>query len=279
LENIISKLFKRWKDILLGAIIICFMFPLYWVLTISLKKPSDIFTWPPKFIFTPTLSNYIKLFSGEGTIDIMGSFINTFIIVSMAIIVSLLVGVPAAYALARFKFKGNKDLSFMFLSFRFAPGLLIALPLFIIFQSLNLLDTYVGMIWVYQLISLPMIIWILRGYIEDIPQEIEYSSQIMGYSWRKTFAKILIPLIKPGIFTAALISFIFVWNNFIFGLVLGSDSIRPITLMAQRYMTAQDLRYGEMAAASILAIVPPAALALFGQKYLIRGLTMGAVKS
>jgi multiple sugar transport system permease protein len=255
------------------------MFPLYWVFTISLKTPSDIFTWPPKFIFTPTLSNYITLFSGEGTIDIIGSFINTFIIVSMAIIVSLLVGVPAAYSLARFKFKGNKDLSFMFLSFRFAPALLIALPLFIIFQSLNLLDTYVGMIWVYQLISLPMIIWILRGYIEDIPKEIEYSSQIMGYSWPKTFMKILIPLIKPGIFTAALISFIFVWNNFIFGLVLGSDSIRPITLMAQRYMTAQELRYGEMAAASILAIVPPAVLALFGQKYLIRGLTMGAVKS
>ena len=150
-----------------------------------------------------------------------------------AVIVSVVAGVPAAYALARYNFKKKEDIAFQILSFKFAPEILVVLPLFMIYQMLGIYDSYFGLIWVYQLISMPLLIWVVRGYFEDISVEIEYAAQVDGYSWYQIFFKNLIPLIKPGLVSAALLAFIFAWNCFTFPLMLGGTNVQRSLLLLQ----------------------------------------------
>ena len=152
------------------------------------------------------------------------------LLVDLSVALSLLLGVPAAYAFARYKFRLGEDIAFTLLSFRFAPPLLVLLPLSLYFKPLGLTNTYIGLIWVYQLICLPLILWIVRGYFEDISPDIEHAYRIAGHSWWKTFRKIAIPLARPGIAAAGLLAFIFAWNNFVFALVLASADKQPVTV-------------------------------------------------
>jgi multiple sugar transport system permease protein len=194
------------------------------------------------------------------------------------VILSLILGVPAAYAFARFKFRLGEDIAFTLLSFRFAPPILVLLPLQLYFQDIGLYDTYVGLIWVYQLITLPLILWIVRGYFEDISPDIEHAYRLDGHSWMKSFFKIAIPLARPGIAAAGLLSFIFAWNNFVFALILGSSSVQPVTVGAMAFITASGIQYGQIAAALMLSVIPTATIAMFAQRYLVEGLSLGAVK-
>jgi multiple sugar transport system permease protein len=195
-----------------------------------------------------------------------------------AVVLALILGVPAAYAFARFKFRLSEDIAFTLLSFRFAPPLLVLLPLSLYFQDLGLTDTYVGLIWVYQLIALPLILWIVRGYFEDISPDIENAYRIAGHSWLRTFFKIAVPLAGPGIAAAGLLSFIFCWNNFVFALVLASADKQPVTVGALAFVTASGIQYGQVAAAIVLSVTPTLLLALYAQRWLVEGLSLGAVK-
>jgi multiple sugar transport system permease protein len=191
---------------------------------------------------------------------------------------ALVLGIPAAYAFARFKFRLGEDIAFTLLSFRFAPPLLVLLPLTLYFKQLGLSNTYIGLIWVYQLIALPLILWIVRGYFEDISPDIEHAYRISGHSWWQTFRRIAIPLAMPGIAAAGLLAFIFCWNNFVFALVLASADKQPVTVGALAFVTASGIQYGQIAAAVVLSVTPTLALALYAQRYLVEGLSMGAVK-
>ena len=142
------------------------LFPLFWVGLMSLKTNVDIIAVPPKFFFTPTLDNFREVL-GQG--DFLNYYRNTFIIAAGAVALTLVVGTPAAYVLARYDFKFKEDLAFTFLSFRFAPELAVIIPLFVIFQQLKLYDSYLGLILIYQAITLPLLIWLMRGYFEDVP--------------------------------------------------------------------------------------------------------------
>jgi multiple sugar transport system permease protein len=164
------------------------------------------------------------------------------------------------------------------LSFRFAPPLLVLLPLSLYFQQLGLTDTYIGLIWVYQLIALPLILWIVRGYFEDLSPDIEYAYRVAGHSWWRTFTRIAIPLAGPGIAAAGLLAFIFCWNNFVFALILASADKQPVTVGALAFVTASGIQYGQIAAAIVLSVTPTLALALYAQRYLVEGLSLGAVK-
>ena len=190
-----------------------------------------------------------------------------------SVAVALLLGVPAAYAFARHKFRGSEDIAFTLLSFRFAPALLVLLPLTLYFQKLGLANTYIGLIWVYQLICLPLILWIVRGYFEDIPADIEYAYRIAGHSWFATFRKIALPLAGPGIAAAGLLAFIFAWNNFVFALVLASADKQPVTVGALAFITSSGIQYGQISAAIVLSITPTLALALYAQRYLVEGIS------
>lgn len=281
---------QRLIDILLNIVLIIYfiaiLFPLYWVFTLAFKTQIEILSWPPTFIFTPTLDNFRNLLTGlvggtvgKTTVNFIGNFTNSLIISIGAVGLSLLVGVPATYAIARLNFKFKEGLAFTILSFRFAPELMVIIPVYIFFQRLGLLDTYSGMIWVYQLITLPMIVWILRGYIEDVSRELEEACRIDGYSQWRTFFKVVLPLIRPGIAASSLLAFIYAWNNFVFAVLLGGSRTAPVTVGAMQFISADALRYGEMAASIVLAALPALLLAIYSQKHLIRGLSLGAVKA
>lgn len=155
---------------------------------------------------------------------------------------------------------------------------MVILPIFLIFQKIGIYDTYFGLIWVYQLITMPLLIWVVRGYFEDISVEVEQAAQLDGYTWYEVFFKTLIPLIKPGLVASALLAFIFAWNSFTFPLILSSSKVQTITITALRYIASDTVHYGQVAVASTIAVLPEVIVALFIQKHLVRGLSFGAVK-
>jgi multiple sugar transport system permease protein len=273
------------RAIALTLVVLFFMFPIFWIFLMSFQTNETILRIPPQLIFEPVLANYTALITGKlitasGTLDIafMRNLWNSVFLSVTSVAVSLLLGVPAAYAFARHKFRGSEDIAFTLLSFKFAPPLLVLLPLTLYFQQLGLANTYIGLIWVYQLICLPLILWIVRGYFEDIPADIEYAYRIGGHSWFATFHKIALPLAGPGIAAAGLLAFIFAWNNFVFALVLASADKQPVTVGALAFITSSGIQYGQISAAIVLSITPTLALALYAQRYLVEGLSLGAVK-
>lgn len=260
------------------------LFPIFWMVVISLKSTDQLFT--TQFSFDPTLDNYRAILFGDtraaaGVIarqEFPIKFLNSLIASSGAVIVSLLVGVPAAYALSRYNFRGKEDLAFTFLSFRFAPELVVIIPLSVLYRQLGLYDTFFGIIWVYQLVTLPLLIWVLRSYFEDISPDIEQAAMVDGYPWWQIFWKILLPLVRPGLAASALLAFVFAWNNFIFPLVLGASNVQTVTVAALGYISSAQAFFNRMAAAAIISSIPQIILAMSIQRYLIRGLSFGAVK-
>jgi len=264
---------KVVRNFLLTLYAVFALFPLLWMVLITFKSDAEMYT--TTFIFTPTLENYREVLLRT---DYFKAFMDNIIVSGGAVLVSILVGVPAAYALARFNFKKKEDLAFTILSFKFAPEILVILPLFMIYQKIGLYDTYLGLIWVYQLITLPLLIWVLRGYFEDISVEIEQAAQLDGYPWYYVFLKILLPLIRPGLVAAGLLAFIFAWNSFTFSLLLSGFRIQTVTVASLKYIASDTVHYGQMAVAAAVAALPEVVLALLIQKHLVRGLSFGAVK-
>jgi multiple sugar transport system permease protein len=280
-----SPLEKIIRGLLIALVVIFFMFPIVWIFLMSFQNNDSILRIPPSVFFTPTMENYVGLLTGQmktaaGTLELnfMRNLGNSVLLSSASVIVSLILGVPAAYAFARFKFRLGEDIAFTLLSFRFAPPLLVLLPLSLYFKTLGLTNTYIGLIWVYQLICLPLILWIVRGYFEDLSPDIEHAHRIAGYNWFQTFCKVAIPLALPGIAAAGLLAFIFAWNNFVFALVLASADKQPVTVGALAFVTASGIQYGQIAAAIVFSILPTFVLAMFAQRYLVEGLSLGAVK-
>jgi multiple sugar transport system permease protein len=257
--------------------------PIIWIVMMSFKSAIDVVSVPPKFIFTPTLDNYLALF-GLGKVGLVtGSaflsyFKNSLILSLGSVVLSLILGLPAAYAIARLRFAAKESLAFTFLSFRFVPEITIILPLYVVYQKLHLYNTFIGLILVYQLISLPLMIWMMRSYFEEIPIAIEQAARTDGYSWASAFFRLVLPLAAPGMAATLVLSFIFCWNNFVFGLMLGGVSTQPVTVGLLSFMGTNEVQWGLMAAATVIAVVPEMAMALAVQRYMIRGLTFGAVK-
>ena len=261
------------RNVLLVFYALFALFPLIWMLILSFKPDDQMST--TTFIFSPTLDNFRAVLGQEGFLKTLWS---NLLVSSLAVALSLIVGVPAAYALGRNQFKGREDIGFTFLSLRFPPEILVIIPLYLIYQKLNLIDSFFGLIWVYQLISLPLLIWVLRGFFEDIPPDIEAAAQLDGYSWWQVFFRVVLPLVRPGIVSGALLCFIFCWNSFTFALQLGGASTGTSTVSVTRLLASDPVHYGWVAAAALLSALPAVTLALLIQKHLVRGLSFGAVK-
>jgi multiple sugar transport system permease protein len=280
-----SALERAIRTVLIVLVLVFFLFPIFWILLMSFQNNDDILRIPPSLFFTPTLDNYLTLITGKlqttaGNLDVafLRNLGNSLLLSTGSVILSLILGVPAAYAFARFKFRLGENIAFTLLSFRFAPPLLVLLPLSLYFKQLGLTDSYFGLIWIYQLICLPLILWIVRGYFEDVSPDIEHAYRVAGHSWWTTFRKIAIPLARPGIAAAGLLAFIFAWNNFVFALILASADKQPVTVGALAFVTASGIQYGQIAAAIVLSVMPTLLLALYAQRYLVEGLSLGAVK-
>jgi multiple sugar transport system permease protein len=247
-----------------------------------LKTPAQQTT--TYFTFSPTLENFSTVLSGKGTeltsVDFKAALVTSLINCGGAVIVSLVIGIPAAYAAGRWQYKGSNDLMFTMLSFRFAPELMVIVPLFVIYNQIGLFDTKVGMVWVLQLVTMPLVVWILRSYFQDLPEDLEQAALLDGYTRRRAFVMVALPLVRPGIAAAALLAFIFAWNNYVFPLILADSNAATVTVAITKYLGGGGQAYYNLtAAAAVIAALPPLILALTIQRYLVRGLSFGAVKS
>jgi multiple sugar transport system permease protein len=272
-----------WRDLAISALTVLYfvfaLFPVVWMIILSLKPQDKLFT--TYFQFEPTLAAYREIFSGaggQGGATFLRFFVNSLVVSLGAVLVSLVVGVPAAYAFARWNFRGGESLLFTLLSFRFAPELMVIIPLLVIYRRLGLFDTHLGLIWVYQLITLPLIVWILRSYFQDLTPELEQSALLDGYNRPQAFLKIAVPLIRPGLAASGLLAFIFAWNSFIFPFALTGSNAQTVTVGSLSFLGGATPRYNLTAAAALIALIPPLLLALSIQRFLVRGLTFGAVK-
>jgi multiple sugar transport system permease protein len=269
-------------DIGLVAWFVFALFPILWMLLLSLKNDAE--QTSTYFRFTPTLGNFSTVLSQKGTdltsVDFKTALVTSVINCGGAVLVSLIIGIPAAYAAGRWKFKGSDDLMFNMLSFRFAPELMVIIPLFVIYNQVGLFDTKVGMVWVLQLVTLPLVVWILRSYFQDMPEDLEQAALLDGYTRRRAFAMVALPLVRPGIAAAALLAFIFAWNNYVFPLILTDTNASTVTVAITKYLGGGGQAYYNLtAAAALIGALPPLILALSIQRYLVQGLSFGAVKA
>ena len=273
--------------LVLGAIVLLLwtVFPFLWILLTSFKTPGDIISVPPKVVFDPTVANYMALVIGEQHGQVAASrpdfplfFLNSTIISLGSVLLSLAAGIPAAYALARFEFPFKNAIAFVLMSFRFVPFIAFVIPLYILYQKIGLYNTHGGLILAYQLITLPFTIWMLRSFFQEVPLEIQEAATIDGCSWFGVLVRVILPLSLPGIAVTVILGFMFCWNAFNYPLMLAGRQTFPVTVGAIQFISNEQVLWGQMAAATIVAALPQLLLSLMVQKYIVRGLTMGAVR-
>lgn len=266
------------KYLLLLLILFVTLFPLYWMVITSFKTRLELTTYPPTlFPQNFILDNYRTAFSS----DIPRYMLNSVIIVSSATLISLVFGTLAGYSLARFPFTPafKKNASFWILSTRMIPPIVTVIPIFLIFRDLRLLNTHQGLIILYTGFSLPFTTWMMRAFLRDIPVELEESAMVDGNTRIVAFIRIVLPLASPGLAATAVFSAILLWNEFLFALIISTTSA-SITLPVgiAGFVSQFEVLWGEMSAVSTVAIIPIIIFTLLVQRYLVRGLTLGAVK-
>jgi multiple sugar transport system permease protein len=254
------------------ALLSFFLFTLVWMVLSSLKTNVQATAYPPVWLFRPTLQNYVDVFTKNPFFSYM---VNSTIIASAAVGIGLVCGLPAAYSMARHR---QAALGFLVLMVRILPGIAFLVPLFIIYRRLGLINTLSGIVLTHVIIVLPLIIWIMAGFFEDVPRELEEAALIDGCSRVGTFVRIALPLSRPGIVAATILSFIASWNNFIFVLILGGKDTITLPMAVYSFVSFEDVNWGGLTAAATIITVPILVLSLIVQRHLAGGLTMGAVK-
>lgn len=264
----------KWVTYLCIFICCCVVLvPFIWMVLVSFRTKSGIFD-PGNFQNSFTLSNY------ETIVDdgIFNLFKSSMIIAIVSTIVSLVLGTLAAYGFARYRWKQKEDRAFWVLSQRFLPAMAVIVPYFMIASLLKLLDTYVLLIICYTSFNLPFTIWMMRGFIEDLPYELEEAGMVDGCSKTQALRKIVLPLVIPGMIATAIFCVINCWNEFVFANFLTSVQAKTVPTSVMSYLSVSGVKWGEMAATGTLAVMPVLVFAICVQKYMIRGLTFGSVK-
>ncbi|MFN4141378.1 carbohydrate ABC transporter permease [Aestuariivirga sp.] len=263
-----------FRYLLAVALTIVFVFPVYWLFIISFKTPDEIFAFPP--VWYPQslqLANYQVLFK-DGDAATVG---NSLILASVSTFFAMILGTIAAYSLVRFK-TGGENLAVWIISQRMMPPVAIVFPLFLLYVWLGWVDSYVGLIVLYTAFSLPYVIWMMRGYIEDIPLELEESALVDGCTRWEILWKVVLPMARSGLFATAVFTFIFAWNDFLFALVLTRTEVTTYTVQVTHYFGGQSNFWAKIAAMSVLGTIPVFFTVAVMQRYLVRGISMGAVK-
>lgn len=260
----------------LGLCVLVFMAPIAWMVLQSLKSPIDAIAVPPRFIFTPTLDNYVAVLTSRGFQE---AFLGSLTVAVFSVGIGLVLGVPFAYALARLPVPGNEEISHFILSTKMLPAIVVIAPLVQVYRQLGILDTHVGLILAHILIVLAVIVWVMRGFFEGLPRALEEAAMVDGVSLPRTFVSVILPVAVPGLVTVAALSFILSWNDLFFALTLTSSKVKTLPLfMGTEYVGFLAVDWGKLSAAGLLAIAPIVVLVLVLQRYLVRGLAMGAVK-
>jgi ABC-type glycerol-3-phosphate transport system permease component len=260
----------------LGALTIAFLFPLVWIAGLSLKTRMQVFASPPLFVWWPTLENYAATFARA---DFLQAFVNSLVVSAGAVSLSLLVGVPAAYALARFSFAGRNVLFFALLGMRMLPPIAVLVPMYVLFSAFGLTTTRLSVVLAYTTFSLPLVVWIMRGFFEDLPRELEESAWVDGASRFQAFTRVVLPLIKPGLVAASILCLQLAWNDFLFAAVLTNNATRTLPVLMAAFSggdTGTD--WGGMTASGVLVVLPVIFFSFAAQRHLVAGLSSGAVK-
>ena len=252
-------------------IVLAFMAPFAWMVLGSFKTTVDFLAYPPVFIFRPTLENYRQVFADNSFIRYM---LNSTIVAAGATIVGLLLGIPAAYALARWR---RTALGIMLLAARMAPGIAFLIPLFVMFLQFHLVGSYTSLILSHLIFTLPLTVWMMVSFIEAVPHEIEQAAMIDGCSVAGVILRVVVPLTAQGIAATAILAFIASWNNFLFALVLANDQTKTLPVAVLGYIGYNSIQWGTLMAAASFITLPVLVLAMCVQRYIVRGLVSGAV--
>ncbi|MCD6231894.1 carbohydrate ABC transporter permease [Candidatus Aerophobetes bacterium] len=262
--------------VLIGIILIVNI-PIVWLIMTSFKMRPDIISDHPVWIFRPTLEHYIRVLARKEVFPVDLYFSNSLIVTISTTLLAILITFPAAYSIARFN-TGGRNLSFWILSIRMLPPVVFLIPIGMLFMSYHLLDTKFGLIIVYLTFNIPFATWTLKSFIEEIPREIEESALIDGAGRLGVITRVTFPLCAPGLVAVSLICFIFSWNEFLYALVLTSLRAVTMTVGTARFLTGYAIWWGDISAAATVAMIPVIVLGFLSQKYLVRGLTLGAIK-
>ena len=255
------------------------LLPVYWMLTISLKSEVDQFSVPPKWLaFEPTLAHYRDAFVERS----FGQYLVTSAIVAvLSTACALLLGTLAAYGLARFRLprRLNTRVALWILSTRMFPPIVTAVPLFLLMSELQLLDTVAALVIVYTAFNLPFVVWMMRGFFQEIPRELEEAARVDGDTRLGALRRVILPLVAPGLAATAVFCLIISWNEFLFALTLTqTDNAMTLPVGIAGRVTQYEIEWGVMSAAGVVAMIPILVFALAVQRYLVRGLSLGAVK-
>ncbi|MFX3632425.1 MAG: carbohydrate ABC transporter permease [Candidatus Pristimantibacillus sp.] len=267
-----KKVANKVYALLTILVLLVFAFPFFWMLLASFKTQAQIMSTDSLLFFKPTTNNYLSVFEEH---DFLKYIWNSLIVAMGSTLLSLLLGLPAAYAIARHSLH---KLGLIILVARIIPGITFLIPWFILFSQLKLVDTYAALILSHMLVGLPFIIWIMISFFDGLPMEIEEAGLIDGCTRHQVFMRVILPISGPGIITASLLSFIFSWNNFMFSIILAGDKTKPLPVAVFNFMSYSEINWGGLMAAACIITLPVLIIALLAQRYVVSGLSAGAVK-
>ncbi|MBE3598390.1 MAG: carbohydrate ABC transporter permease [Limnochordaceae bacterium] len=273
-----SRAAKRWGDVAAYALLTLFslgiLLPILWTLRTSLAPEVIVYRIPPPPYFKPTLANYLELLE----VNEFGRYLRNSLVVAIGTTaISVPIAAMGGWAFARFN-TGGRTMQFVILSTQMLPGIVLILPLFVLFTKLHLKDTLHGLVWAYLAFNLPFLVWLLMGFFQGIPRELEEAAMIDGTSYVGAFFRVIFPTAAPGVMSAAVLSFVMAWNEFLFALILTGSGTNTIPVMLAAMQTHRGVLIGRLAAATMIAVAPMILLSLSVQRYLVRGLTFGAIK-
>jgi ABC-type glycerol-3-phosphate transport system permease component len=275
------RVVQRFTDlvllrVLLWLIVLAALFPILWMILSSFKPADVVQAIPPIWTFTPTLANYVDALFGGASIGAL--VLHSLVVATLSTILTLITGLPAAYALTRLRFRRKQFVGNWILSTILFPPVVSAIPVFILVGRLGLTDTYPSLIIPYAAFNLPIIIWMLRSFIEQVPFEIDEAARIDGLSHFGIVRHMILPLVAPGLAAAAILSFLFSWNEFLFALTLTRTFVKTAPVGVMEFTGMYGTQWGDLTAASTIIAAPVLIMTLILRRHIISGLTFGAVK-
>jgi len=260
----------------LGVVAVWTLLPLFWMAISSLKIRRSMFEFPPTIFFDPTLQYYVDMFTGSNPVTPF--LINSIIVALGTAALSVSLGTIGGYGLSRLDLRGKKHLAFWIISTRMAPIVVVVIPLFYLYSYLNLLNTHLGLIIAHTTFNLPFAIWLMRSFFDEVPEALEEAARIDGATKWEAFRKVSLPLVLPGMGATAIIAIVFSWNDFIFALIFTSNATQTMPIAASQLVTQTGTLWGRVMATGVVILLPMVTFGVIVKRYLVSGLTMGAVK-
>jgi multiple sugar transport system permease protein len=266
---------RVWQSVAIAFMLFWALGPIAWMLLTSIKPDNIVASMPPVWIFTPTLNSYVELFQ---TSEFQLYTYNTLIVATVTSALATVFGFLSAYSFTRFRYKGSTFLPLFYLVVRMVPRISLVLPFYVILSKMGMLNTKSALILSYTTFALPFGIWMMIGFLKELPIDLEEAAAVDGANRWQILWKVVIPLAAPGIATTAIFAFLLGWNEFLFSLILSGPESRTLPVMVSGFETDRGIRWGQLSSAAISIMLPVVCVALFLQRHIVKGLTMGAVK-